>query len=192
MSHDLHSVFDLVKIRNEVIEGKGSDRSFMELANNKLEVKHVQNEYKKLLEFVFAYAADTNIDDPDETQEMSIGNIMRRMLEAFSSFCYNDTFEKMLRKEDILAGIPENMRSYYGNFMYRLTLNTESHMAERIYELNSITSCFTREEKVKTAKGVLLFLFYINKPHLAAYLSEDQLTEIEGWKKEEDRWLLST
>ena len=187
MSHDLHSVFDLVKIRNEVV-GKNGDRSFMELVNNKLEVKQLQNEYKKLIECVYDYAANTGVDD---RLEMSIGNIMRRTLEAFSSFCYNDTFEKMLRKEDVLANIPEGKQSYYGNFMYRLTLNTESHMAENVYTLDSITSCFTKEEKVQTAKSVLLFLLYINKPHLAAYLEEDQLTVIEGWKSEEEEWILS-
>lgn len=190
MSHDLHSVFDLVKIRNEVIAGKDRDRSFMELVNNKLEVKYVQNEYKKLLENVFAYAADTGTDDPDEKLEMSIGNTMRRMMEAFSSFCYNDTFEKMVRRENILAAIPEPKRSYYANFMGRLTLNTESHTAESVYTLDTITSYFTKDEKLQTAKSVLLFLLYINRPHLEAYLDAAQLATIEGWKTEEAGWLV--
>ena len=190
MSHDLHSVFDLVKIRNEVVAGKTTDRSFMELVNNKLEVKYMQNEYKKLLEFVYAYATDAGADDPDDRQEMSIGNVMRRMMEAFSSFCYNDTFEKMVRKEDVLAVIPYGKRSYYENFMCRLILNTESHMAESVYSLDTITTCFTRPEKVQTAKSVLLFLLYINKPHLTAYLSEAQILTIEGWEKEEVGWIV--
>lgn len=189
LSHDLHSIFDLLKIRSEVIQGKAGDRSFMELTKNKLEIKHLSNEYKKLIECVYSYAVDTNKNDPDETLEIGIGNIMRRMLEAFSSFCYNDSFENMLRKDDILLSIPETKRIYYGNFMYRLTLNTESHMAENVYTLNSITSCFTREEKVQTAKSVLLFLLYINKSHLKAYLNDEQLTQIEKWKIDEDDWI---
>ena len=189
LSHDLHSIFDLVKIRNEVIASRNSDRSFMELRNNKLEVKYVQNEYKKLLDSIYAYAVNSEATDPDETLEISIGNIMRRLLEAFSSFCYDDSFEKMLRKDDILLKIPENKRIYYGNFMYRLTLNTESHTEERIYSLDNITSCFTRDEKIQTAKSILLFLSYINDSHLNAYLSEAQLLEIEKWKSEEDSWV---
>ena len=192
LSHDLHSIFDLVKIRNEVIAGKNSDRSFMELRNNKLEVKYVRNEYKKLLDSVYAYAANSETTDPDETLEISIGNIMRRLLEAFSSFCYDDSFEKMLRKDDILLKIPENKRIYYGNFMYRLTLNTESHMEESIYSLDSLISCITRDEKVQTAKSILLFLSYINDSHLSAYLSEEQLFEIEKLKSEEDSWVLTS
>ena len=188
LSHDLHSVFDLVKIRNEVL--KVHDSSFMELANNKLDVKRLQNEYKKLLEYVYDYATSNEIDDIDETQEMSIGNIMRRVMEAFSSFCYNVTFEEMVRKEDVLAIIPESKRSYYANFMGRLTLNTESHMAESVYTLDTITACFTKDEKVQTAKSLLLFLFHINRPHLSAYMDATQLTTIEGWQTEEDRWLV--
>jgi hypothetical protein len=191
MSHDLHSVFDLVKIRNEVARDKRGDKSFMELTNNKLEVLYVQNEYKKLLERVYEYAANSEAGDPDETQEISIGNVMRRMLEAFSSFCYNETFERMLRKEDVLSSIPKEKKPYYENFMCRLTLNDESHMEESVYSLNTITSLFTKEEKVQTAKSMLLFLLYINKPHLASYLDETKLAVIEGWKTEESGWLMS-
>ena len=86
--------------------------------------------------------------------------------------------------------IPERKRSYYENFMCRLVLNTESHMADRVYSLDTITACFTRPEKVQTAKSVLLFLLYINKPHLTAYLTEAQLATIEGWETEEAGWLV--
>ena len=116
---------------------------------------------------------------------------MRRMLEAFSSFCYNETFERMLRKEDVLSSIPKEKKPYYENFMCRLTLNDESHMEESVYSLNTITSLFTKEEKVQTAKSMLLFLLYINKPHLASYLDETKLAVIEGWKTEESGWLMS-
>ena len=190
MSHDLHSVFDLVKIRNEVVAGRRADQSFMELANNKLEVKYMQNEYKKLLDFVYSYAIDVGADDPDDSNDMSIGNVMRRMMEAYSSFCYNDSFEKMVRKEDVLALIPDSKRSYYENFMCRLILNTESHMAESVYSLDTITTCFTRLEKVQTAKSVLLFMLYVNKPHLVAYLDSGQISTIEGWKTDEASWLV--
>lgn len=190
MSHDLHSVFDLVKIRNEVVKGRRPDQSYMELVNGKLDVKFVQNEYKKLIESVYRYAAYTGTDDPDDTMEMGIGNTMRKMMEAYSSFCYNDSFDKMVRKDEVLNIIPEPQRSYYGSFMGRLTLNTESHMAESVYTLDTITVCFTKDEKVQTAKSVLLFLLYVNRPHLMAYLDAGQISTIEGWKAEEAGWIV--
>lgn len=204
MSHDLHSVFDLVKIRNEVAKDMGGDKSFMELTNNQLEVKYVQNEYQKLLMRVYEYAttpieaAGTGTDatpDLDDSWEMGIGNIMRRMLEAFSSFNYNETFEKMLRQENLLTQIPKEKRDYYESFMSRLTLNSESHAAEGAYSLDTMTKYFSPAEKVQTAKSVLLFLLYINRPHMEAYFvdkgNRTKLETIESWKNEEETWVKS-
>lgn len=162
----------------------------MELVNHNLKMHKSKNEYKKLLECVFEYASKAETYDIDDISDISIGNTMRRLLEAYSSFCYDIGFEKMLRKHDILMEIPEDKRVYYANFMYRLTLNTESHMEENIYTLNGITARFTKDEKIQTAKSVLLFLLYINKPYLEAYLSE-HITEIENWKNDEEKWILS-
>ena len=188
LSHDLQSIFDLMKIRNE-LTGK-SDPTFVELVNQAFKVHKSKNEYKKLLEYVFEYASNADSYEIDDIRDISIGNTMRRLLEAYSSFCYNIGFEKMLRMDDILINIPEDKRNYYANFMYRLTLNTESHMEENMYTLNGITARFTKEEKIQTAKSVLLFLLYINRPHLTAYLPE-HIDEIENWRTDENKWILS-
>lgn len=153
----------------------------MELKDRTLKVEKVQNEYKKLIESIFSYANN----ESDNTLEMSIGNIMRRTLEAFSSFCYNDGFEKTLRKKELLESIPKSKRDYYENFMSRLILNSNSHMAENSYSLNNATGYFTHDEKVQTAKSLLLFLLYINKPHIVSYLSEDKAKIIEKWENNE-------
>jgi len=108
MSHDLQSIFDLVKIRGEIKNKRRGEREFFELENRKLKKLNKGNEYKKLITHVFEYANKVCLDDLDEMQEMSIGNIIRRMLEAFSSFCYNDSFETMLRKNEILNYIPKD------------------------------------------------------------------------------------
>jgi wobble nucleotide-excising tRNase len=195
MSHDLHSVFDLLKIRNELCakEVKNSKKAFLELENKQLGGKKKDGEYWKLLRHVYEYALvnpDDGGPDPDDTLELGIGNIMRRMMEAFSSFCYARTFEDMLRMEELIKAIPEKKRDYYGNFMCRLALNGESHEEESIYSLETISGFFTKNEKVQTAKSVLLFLLYVNRAHLTSYL-EDEIPTIEGWKSEEDSWIKS-
>lgn len=194
LSHDLYSVFDLVKIKNDVCgrskDEKSERKGYMTLENNELKPATMQNEYATLMLHVFTYAAYGGKDDPDETLEIGIGNIMRRLLEGFSSFCYNKSFEDMLRMEDLLECItPENKRTYYGNFMFRLTLNTESHEAAQVYSLNSITKYFPKDEKVKTAKCLLLFLSYINKTHVEAYLGKTNMEMIENWQAEEKKWI---
>ena len=190
MSHDLQSVFDLVKIRRELNDEQGK-KAFLELKNKCIEDQKGRNEYKKLITHVFEYANNVRLEDLDEIQEMSIGNIIRRMLEAFSSFCYNKSFESMLRMDGILNNIPEDKRVYYENFMCRLALNGESHEEEHTYTLNNFESLFTKEEKQQTAKSVLRFLLYVNKPHIEAYLGTEGVTKILSWKTGEDGWISS-
>ena len=196
MTHDLRSAFDMVKIRSELNGGKGnrSDKKFLELVDKQMKEREISNEYKKLLEYVYDYAKSPT-DDKGEYVETSIGNVMRRVLEAFSSFCYNMKFEEMMCREGILKTIPDEKRKYYENFMCRLALNGESHMEERVYGLNTLTPYFTKEEKVQTAKSLLLFLSYVNKEHLSCYLAskndggEDKMEEIKSWEKDEKEWL---
>ena len=45
MSHDLQSVFDLVKIRSD-INGKRGEKKFLELENKELKEHSVRNEYQ--------------------------------------------------------------------------------------------------------------------------------------------------
>lgn len=189
MSHDLQSVFDLVKIRGDLKGGRDRDKSFLELENKALKSQTVKNEYQKLLTHVFEYASSANPEELDEGSDLGIGNIMRRMMEAFSSFCYNQPFEAMMRSEGILNHIPEDKRDYYENFMCRLTLNSGSHEEEHTYTLNDFTPFFTKEEKQQTAKSVLLFLLYVNEPHVKAYMKPEVVAAIETWKGEEDGWM---
>lgn len=189
LTHDLRSAFDLVKVRSELNNGKGTGEYFFELVNKQIKGRKISNEYKDLLEYVYNYAKNPT-DYEDEHVETGIGNVMRRVIEAFASFSYNMSFEEMMCREGILKAIPEEKQKYYENFMCRLTLNGESHMKERAYELNFITPYFTKQEKVQTAKSLLLFLSYINEEHLSCYLGEaDKLSVIESWKEEEATWL---
>ena len=97
--------------------------------------------------------------------------------------------------EGVMKSIPQEKRTYYENFMCRLALNGESHMEERVYGLDTITPYFTRQEKVQTAKSLLLFLSYINEEHLTCYLAsskndeEDKMAAINKWKEEETTWM---
>ena len=61
-------------------------------------------------------------------------------------------------------------------------------MEEQVYDLNTFTPYFTKQEKVQTAKSLLLFLSYVNEKHLSCYLNdrdEDRMAEIKSWETEE-------
>lgn len=194
LTHDLRSAFDLVKIYSELNKGKNGQRKFFELSNKQISDRVVSNEYKKLLESVYKYAMGRTSED-DEYFEASIGNVMRRLIEAFATFCYNKSFEEMMCHEGVIKSIPTEKRTYYENFMCRLALNGESHMEERVYGLNTIIPYFTKQEKMQTAKSLLLFLSYVNEEHISCYLAkrnegdEDKIAEINKWKEEEMLWI---
>ena len=183
MTHDLQSVFDLIKVKKELSVGK-SNKTFLELENMKITEQKEKNEYKKLLSHVYDYANCECPEKLDESCEISIGNIMRRLLEAFSSFCYNRSFEDMIQLDGLIDKIPVAEREYYKNFMYRLTLNGESHQEEQVYTFNIFESFSTSAEKRQTAKSVLLFLMYVNEPHLRAYLGASEVEKVKNWERE--------
>ena len=97
-------------------------------------------------------------------------------------------------RDGILDAIEPTKRPYYENFMCRLTLNGESHEEEHVYSLNTITRYFTKDEKVQTAKSLLLFLMYVNDEHLKAYCEFEKsptvYNTIKGWQREEAGWLI--
>ena len=193
LTHDLRSAFDLVKVRSELNNGNSTGEYFLELADKQIKNLKVSNEYLKLLELVYTYAKNPT-DEADEHIETSIGNVMRRVIEAFSTFCYNMSFEAMMCHKGIIELIPQEKQTYYENFMCRLALNGESHMKEQAYGLDVISPYFTKQEKVQTAKSLLLFLSYINREHLSCYLEKmdgekDKMSVINSWKEEEATWL---
>lgn len=178
MSHDLQTVFNMQKVQAELhIEhpeqvAELADKSIKTLTQKK------RNEYKKLLDNIFAFATGE-----DDGKDISIGNQMRKVLEAYATFVYRNRMEEAFRKEDILEPIPDEKKTYYKNFMFRLVLNGESHEEEAAYALSNFDELYTVDEKRRTAKCVLLLLYYINKPHLAAYINDPaQFATIESWK----------
>ncbi len=71
--------------------------------------------------------------------------------------------------------------------MYRLILNGESHGMLGAQTLNTITTYMSKSEKVKAEKRLLLFLYYVNEPHLRAYL-KGNADVVKRWQDDEDVW----
>ena len=178
MSHDLQTVFNLQKVKAEL--HIPIPEQVDELAEKAIKTitQRKRNEYKKLLDNIFAFA-NGDVDGKD----ISIGNQMRKVMEAYATFLYRKRMEDAFHNEDILVPIPGDKKKYYKNFMFRLILNGDSHEEENVYTLSNFDELYTIDEKRRTAKCVLLLLYYINKPHLAAYIDDPaQFATIESWK----------
>ena len=179
MSHDLSSVFQFQKVYNDIAKDK---YRVCELIDKSLEdreiFKNKRNEYKKIMDEVFEMANSSHGDI------LSIGNKMRRMEEAYSSFIFNNRFERLLHDDSFLQKVPESKRTFFKSLMSRLILNTESHTEEKIYDMHDFTPMFEEEEIRKTAKYLLILFYYVDPFHLESYLGNNNFSEIEKWAKE--------
>lgn len=190
MSHDLGSVYDLQKaideIRKSVEKKYGSSTTefhLWELKNKALCAFSYRNrnEYSLLLETVFQFASRNSTGD-----DLIIGNVMRRALEAFSTFEYKKGIEEISCDQNILAILGNQKYSdYFENLMYRLVLNGESHSEERVRNLQDpyFFSTITPDEKVRTAKDILCLIRLLNGKHMESHLRgiPNSIPTIDGW-----------
>lgn len=101
-------------------------------------------------------------------------------------FTFKEGPDKVSLNPQVLALIPDqNKRAYFQNSMYRLVLNTESHLQEAVQEAPEMSffSHLTVEEKQRTARDVLCFMYCVNPAHVLAHLPNA--------RKELDNWMAS-
>lgn len=110
---------------------------------------------------------------------------MRRVLEAFSTFCYRKGIDEVSYDEKILESLGE-YSDYFENRMYRLVLHGESHYEEQVYSFHdslSFYGLFSTAEKRKTARDILCFMYLLNEQHVRVYLPNAE-REIRQWRKD--------
>lgn len=188
LSHDMSTIMDLQKATKEIQNyfkdlSKSCEYKVYALYNKELTIMDFSkyNEYTDLLKNIFEFANQEFIVD-----DISIGNQMRRVIEAFSTFSYKKSIEAVSTDENILAELPtENTRRYFENLMYRLVLHGESHMKDtaRFLPQTDFYANLSPEEKQRTAKDVLCFMYLLNKRHILSHIPEAK-DKLEQWKDE--------
>lgn len=192
MTHDLMTFYDIHKILEEIVatckkQGYKPDPKFntFELRDNILEPFQYKKrqEYSEILKEIYKYASGENSDD-----EIVIGNLMRQVLEAFSTFEFRTGIEEVSNNPTILAILPEEYRTYYQNLMYRLVLHGGSHREEQVKAMKDFRffSLISDDEKKRTARDVLCMIYLFNEPHLLIHLSDDSnrnvvKARLESW-----------
>lgn len=188
MSHDLNAIYDYRKSVDD-ITNKKSKVSIMRLYNRQIENYNLNSkqEYTSLLNSIYDYA---NTSTPNGINNYSIGNDMRRVLEAFSTFEFrtgpSELSTELLPLQTLEKQDPA-YKLFFQNLMYRLVLNRKSHTQETV--LGSSDYRFfdeiSDEEKIKTAKGVLCLIYLLNKNHLISQLKDNnKIQMIENWCEE--------
>jgi len=190
MTHDLITFYDLYKVFEEIINACKSKGFAKQPVFNRFELsnctistfnyKHRQ-EYTELMEIVYRYARNET-----KTDEIIIGNVMRQVLEAFSTFQYKKNIEHVSTDPRILDLLKEpEYISYFKNLMYRLVLHGGSHREEQVKSMNDLSffSLITDSEKRRTAKDILCFIYLLDKQHLLVHLAncKDVETTLDSW-----------
>ena len=192
LSHDIQTIYDFEKIGQEVQKSATNQYKnkiwtyrILELCRqNLIDFKYKKrHEYTEMLKEIYDFAVNGN-----EKYLLTIGNTMRRVLESFSTFNFKKGIDEISYDQTILGMLnDECYKKYFENLMYRLILNGESHMEERAKgEDTDFCEMYSKEEKQRTARDILVFLYLISSVHVEAHLHDikDSVTEIKKWSNE--------
>lgn len=191
LSHDLSTVYDLEKAGEEIGEQFNLKNKFVE--NYELKQRQIDNtkhidmhrhEYSLLMKEIYKYAKGEN----SLLSDLTIGNSMRRLLEAHGTFLYKKGIDALTTNEDILD-LCKNHKNYFRNYMYRLVLNGESHLEERVLSLKDTNffENYTSDQLKDTAQKIMCYLYLINPLHVKEHLSDkgnslgNYINVIERW-----------
>ena len=168
---DVSDTFDKENIKADLFELRGRSS----------EPRNEQSsEYVALLKRAYKFASAGDVD-PNESYV--VGNILRRVLEGYSTFNYGIGMSRLSRDPDLRERLGDQL-PFLEDAMYRLALNDASHMEKRVKAFNP-TNAFERysdEEKKKCAQCVMVILDKLDPVHLKKHLGCCQISqqEIEG------------
>lgn len=183
MSHSIEAMYNFTAFKNDY-EGY-SDKLFVykELKDKKTkEFKKTNNIYNTA--FIKAFDFANEIDD---SSKFEIGNIVRKVLESFSTFEYKCSFYELSRKNAILKKIPLELQDYYENLMYRLFLNGESHFENLTYSMIDTDFILSQDEssKIDIIRSLFVLMYLIDSIHVEGQLQDiNKLNIIEKWKND--------
>lgn len=191
MTHDIQCLYDLQKIGEEVCDEykrESNGRKTVSYSCRELRSKEIilfsttkRNEYSEILKSVYDYACGA-----DENDDLIIGNSMRRVLEAFSTFVYKKGITEISCDDSILQQMGDkDYIEYFKNLMYRLVLNGDSHMQERTNSMEDMDylEFLSDDERRRTAQEVICFIYLLCPTHILAHLEgkANVGTNIQRW-----------
>lgn len=193
LSHDIQTIFDLYKFANNLEKEKSQkitdeikhavaileDGSLTDLKGRR---GILLNEYKGLFLDVFKFANVSNVSFAIPVD--GIGNKIRKIAEAISTFLYGCSIEQLFRKEQLLDNMPDFQKEHYRNTLFRLVCHGMSHSEEKIKSFNPTHESFAPKEVQKIAKSFLLFICDTHELHLVSMIGIDKVNIVKKWKKD--------
>lgn len=129
-----------------------------------------------------------HILNPSDGTRRSLGNAARRLMEAFSTFEYNCSFDSLILQEKNRNLISDPfLREYFRDFQFKLALHQESHLKDSVNGEGSIETndLFSNEGIDRSIREALCLIFLLNEEHLLSHVSDPGAKEqFEGWINE--------
>lgn len=175
MTHSLNAFQETERILSDLSEthktfhgGKIPYKVFR-LTRNGIENYEIsKSEYQRLLKSAYDFASS---EAEDEAESYVIGNVLRRIVEGYSTFNYGIKME-MLARDPALVGRMGPVGKALSGVMYRLALNDGSHLRDRVASLSptAIFEPYSYEEKRVMARCVLVMLSRLDPDHVVKHL----------------------
>lgn len=173
LTHDLSTYFSLEKLFTSLtksFKNKWDKKVIFEtlkLAGNKISKFKTSKyqQYDEYLETIYKFATDVN------TYEMFIGNIIRQVLEAFSTFEYGDGIDAILDGDITSEKLNNTQSIYFKNLMFKLFLDGGSHKENDVKAMNDFNffTTISHNEKRRVAKDILCLLYKLNEEHFISH-----------------------
>lgn len=197
LTHDSDVYYNCYKIFEDILDADGK-RVFkdsqikLKQLNSMTGIETAEKEenfYSMQLTKIYEFAC---IEDEkcDFAKDFSpyIGNVMRRVLEAFSTFNYQKGISEISSNEVLLSESidDKDVRELLKSHMYRLLLNGESHYSDKIYGITERDRevLLTIKQKIQTARFVLVLLYSLNSIHLKYQINNFDQAILESWKSD--------
>ncbi|MGJ5718946.1 AAA family ATPase, partial [Staphylococcus equorum] len=156
-THDMEVYYNLEKVFQDIILDNGKKLTnrvnkyvLTEIGLESDKKDKLNNIYSNQVKFIYEFA-NGNKDEA----ENYIGNTMRRVCEAFSTFKYRCGIDNLRTDKIVIETIDsEELKIFFENYLFRLILNNESHESDRSKGITdqNIIDYLTLNEKKKTAK----------------------------------------
>jgi len=184
LTHQIETFYDLQKIVSDIDKKYIRTSTLIDKKLNCIESNKF-NLYKDSLNEI--YRAITKAAPLTDEEVESMGNKLRKVTEAYSSFIYGCGIDKLSTDPTITDSIkPEKLRNYFIDSMYRISLNSASHLEERtrsIFDLLNI-GYFDREGLLRSLKDTLSLMYVLNPKHITKMLDLTDETFFKNYLSE--------
>lgn len=142
------------------------------------------NEYQELMCMMYEFALREPDSDLSRWQRVAVGNVVRRVLEAFSTFIYRSGILDDVLVAEYRKLYPSRVFSVDMRAGHRGFLHDSSHSQDRqtsIRDYGGIAGLSDRE-RIMHVRRVLGLMYALQETHVRQYLTEEACQNVSLWK----------